>query len=180
MVVRFLLTACLIAALAAGCSSRPKAPPLTNESAYQNDDVGLRFLVPPGWRMQSRAVLPPGQLTRPVILVSYNGDGEKPAAIQILAADIAADADLERFLAVHQVGPDVWSGQSPAERVTVNGVDASRLVLSRAKGKEEARREVTAFRRGKRTYLFLLDFTASDAVARDAGRAAINSIVWKP
>jgi hypothetical protein len=177
MIARLLLLAPL--ALLPACSDRPKAPPLTQESVYQNDAVGLRFLVPAGWTTQSRAVLPSGPLAKPIVLVTYQGGGEKPAEFRVLVAELPDNTDLPQFLAGHPVGPDKWAPQSAVEPVTINGVQASRFTLVRSQGKEEVRREVTAFRRGERVYFFLVDFAATDATSRDAVRTAVNSITWK-
>ena len=166
-------------ALIVACSDRPKAPPLTQESVYQNDSIGLRFLVPAGWTTQSRAVLPTGQLHKPIVVVSYQGGAERPAEFRVLVADLSAGADLQQFLTEHRVGGEKWTGQSPIEQLTVNEMQASRFVLTRTQGKEEMRREVTAFRRGERVYFFLVDFAASDAASRDVVRTAINSVTWK-
>lgn len=175
--IRVLLLAPL--ALLPACSDQPKAPPLTQESVYQNDAIGLRFLVPAGWTMQSRAMLPSGPLPRPIVIVTYQGNGEKPAEFRLLAADLAENTDLPQFLASHPVGADKWPPQSAVEPVTINESQASRFVLTRSQGKDEMRREVTAFRRGERVYFFLVDYAASDAGSRDTVRTSIESVKWK-
>jgi hypothetical protein len=177
MTARMLLLAPL--ALLSACSDLPKAPPLTQESVYQNDAIGLRFLVPAGWTMQSRAVLPSGPLPKPIVMVTYQGGSEKPAEFRLLVAEVSENADLPQFLAGHPVGPDKWALQAAVEPVAINESQASRFVLTRMQGKEEFRREVTAFRRGERVYFFLVDFAATDAGSRDAVRTAINSVTWK-
>jgi len=163
----------------AGCSNSPHAPPLTTEAVYQNDAIGLRFLAPAGWPLQSRANLPAGRLNKPIVLVSYQRvSGDKPADFKVLAADLAPEASLEHFLTDVPVGPETWSAPSAAQPLTVNGAEATRLVQSRTQGKEEYRREVTAFRRGERVYLFLVNFPVSDATSRDAVRTAVASVTW--
>lgn len=172
---------CILVAAPAlsGCSTRPKAPPLTAEAVYQNDEVGVRFLAPAGWPMQSRAVLPPGRLARPVVLVAYQAAGSEHAAeFSLLAADIPPGGGLEQYLVGHRVGAETWAVQSPGRAVTMNGTAATRVVLARAEGKEEVRREVTAFRRGERTYLFLVTFAAADRASRDAVGTSLESITW--
>jgi hypothetical protein len=174
---RAVLAACLL--VIAGCSNRPHAPPLTTEAVYQNDAIGLRFLAPAGWPVQSRATLLAGRSAKPIILVSYQRvPSDKPAEFKVLAADLASDTSLEHFLTDMQVGPETWSPPSAAQPLTVNGAEATRFVQSRTQGKEEYRREVTAFRRGDRVYLFLVNFLASDAASRDAVRAAVGSVTW--
>src|SRR5213594_4361713 len=85
--------------LAAGCSDRPKAPPLVNESVYQNERVGVRFLAPEGWSITSRSEVPPGPLARPVLLVSYvQSKAEKAAEFELLTAELPEFDDLGRYL----------------------------------------------------------------------------------
>src|SRR2546421_3005126 len=113
--------ALLMLLVAAGCSDRPKAPPLTNDAVYQHEKIGLRFLTPEGWLVSSRAEPPPGPLTRPVVLAAYqNPRGERPAEMQVLAADLAADADLAAFVTDTRVSPDKWTPKPPPTTVTVN------------------------------------------------------------
>ena len=179
MIARPLLLAPLVALVASACSSRPQAPALTNESVYDDHAIGLRFLAPAGWAVHSRAVLPSGQLSKPIILISYEGGSEKPAELRVLVAELAPEGDLQQFVAEHRVGAERWTAQSPVEQISVNDAPASRFVLSRTQGKEEIRREVTAFRRAERVYFFMVDFAASDAASRDAVRTAIASVTWK-
>jgi hypothetical protein len=174
---RAALTAILLAV--AGCSNRPHAPPLSSEAVYQNDAIGLRFLAPAGWPVQSRATLPGVRLAKPIILVSYQRvPADKPAEFKVLAADLAPEASLEQFLTGIQIGPETWSLPTGGQPLTVNGAEATRFVQSRTQGKEEYRREVTAFRRGDRVYLFLVIFPASDVASRDAVRTSVASVTW--
>jgi hypothetical protein len=161
------------------CSDRPKAPPLTDEAVFRNDRIGLRFLAPSGWVLQSRATFPDGRLAKPIILVSYQGaGGEKQADFKLLVADLSPDADLEEFLVGYRVGSEVWTPRPPAEQIAVNGAQASRFLFIRKEVKDEIRREATAFRRGERVYFFLVVFAASDAASRDAVRTAVGSVTW--
>jgi hypothetical protein len=178
-------SACLLL-LACGCQERPKAPPLVNDTVYQNDKIGLRFLAPDGWSVLSRAELPAGALPKPIVLVAYQmGKGDTTSELEVLAADLAEDADLGRFLAEHRIGAAAWTIKSPAETVTINGAAATRFVLTRmdkgskvSKGKGEIRREATAFRRGGRVYFFIVTFVAGDGLARDAARQSVESVTW--
>ena len=179
MAARLSRPAVVVLALAAGCTPGPSAPPLTDEAVYENPAVGLRFLVPAGWAVQSRANPPPGALAKPVVLVSYQPPGApRPADLTVLAADLPADASVEAFLVEYRVGAEGWTVRPPARPVTVNGVSATRYVLTRPQGKDEVRREVTAFRRGGRMYFFLVTFTAADPAVRDSVRSTIESITW--
>lgn len=179
MAARPLRPAAVLVALAAACSPGPKAPPLTDEAVYDNPAVGLRFLAPAGWAVQSRANPPPGPLAKPVVLVSYQQAGApRPTELTVLAADLPAEASVEAFLVDYRVGAETWTARPPAREVTVNGVPATRYLLTRTQGKEEIRREVTTFRRGGRWYFVLVTFAAADAPVRDAVRTTIDSITW--
>jgi hypothetical protein len=169
----------LVLLVACGCGERPKAPPLVNDTVFQNDRIGLRFLAPEGWSVVSRADLPK-TLPKPIILIAYQqGRGDSPAEMEVLAADLAEGADLGQFLLEHRIGAVKWTIKTPPESVTINGAEATRLVLSRTpKGKGEIRREATAFRREGRSYFFIITFTASDGLARDAARQSVQSVTW--
>ena len=165
--------------LACGCSDRPQAPPLTDEAVFQDDRVGLRFLVPAGWVVQSRAVVPDGPLSRTIIVASYRGPaGQRPPTLEVLAADVPADANLERWLAERGSGSEAWAPRPPIRTVTINGAEATQFGQSRVKGTDELRRAVTAFRRGPRVYYFVVRHTAADPNVADAVRTTIDSITW--
>ena len=176
--MRSLLALPLIA-LACGCTDRPKAPPLTDEAVFQDDRVGLRFLVPAGWVIQSRAVVPDGPLGRTIVVASYRGPaGQRPPTLEVLAADVPADADLERWLAERGTGDEAWAPRPPVRTVTINGAEATQFGQSRVKGGDEFRRHVTAFRRGGRVYFFVIRHTAADPDAPEVVRPTIDSITW--
>jgi len=171
--------AALLVLLAPGCIERPKAPPLVNDTVYQNDRIGLRFLAPDGWALASRADLPSSPLPKPIILVGYHlSRGDNQSELEVLAADLPEDADLGRVLLEHRIGAAVWTQKPPAEAISINGVDANRIHLTRKTDKGEVRREATAFRRGGRVYYFIITFAASDVAARDAARQSVQSVNW--
>src|SRR4051812_13436397 len=126
----------LLLLLAAACTDRPKAPPLTDEAVFRDDVSGLRFLAPAGWAMQSRATVPAGGLGgRTVVVASYRRvTASRPATFEVLAAEVPADADPERFLAAHGTGLEKWAPRGPAQPVQVNGAAATRFVQGRAQG----------------------------------------------
>jgi hypothetical protein len=87
-----------------GCAERPKAPPLVNDTVYQNDKIGLRFLAPEGWSIASRADLP-ATLPKPIILVAYHtSKGDLSAELEVLAADLPEGSDYGEFLIEHRIG----------------------------------------------------------------------------
>ncbi|HEX3151823.1 MAG TPA: hypothetical protein VHR66_27370 [Gemmataceae bacterium] len=173
------LPALVLAIVCAACSNRLKAPPLTNDAVFHDDAIGLRFLVPSGWAMQSREVVPVGPLPRTIIVVSYAGPaGPNLATLELVAADVPAEADLERFLSENGPGNDQWTSLPPSKAIIVNGAEAIRFAQSRMQGKNEIRREVTAFRRGARVYFFVLAFPSADADVGDAARKTVESVTW--
>lgn len=173
------ILASLIVLVAGSCSERPKAPPLVAEPVYQNDDVGLRFLVPQGWPLQSRAILPRGPLPRAIVLVAYaRSGGGWPAEFKVLVADLPSDTDLAKFLTEYRVGREEWTLAEPPKNVVVNGTAATRLVLARREGNEEIRREAMVFRRGERCFFFLLTCPSSEPTTLDLVRSSIESITW--
>jgi hypothetical protein len=163
-----------------GCVERPKAPPLVNDTVYQNDRLGLRFLAPEGWSLVTRAELPTSPLPKPVILVAYHlTKGESHSELEVLAADLVEDADLGAFLIEHRIGAAVWTFKPPPVPVTINGTPARRILLTRNTKTGELHREATAFRREGRTYFFIITFPANDAAARDAARQSVQSVNWE-
>ena len=172
--------ALVVALAAAGCSDRPHAPRLSNDPVYQNDTIGVRFLAPEGWSIVSRSELPPGTLPRPVVMATYvQSKGERPAEFELMAADLPDGADLGQYLAENRIGPEKWAVKSAGQPVTVNGVAATRYTLARGSGRNEFRREVTAFRRGGRVYFFIITFGVSDPENRDQARKSVESVTWK-
>jgi hypothetical protein len=169
----------LLLAGACGCADRPKAPPLVNDTVYQNDRIGLRFLAPDGWSLVTRAEPPSSPLPKPVILVAYQlVKGGSFSELQVLAADLADDADYGNFLIEHRIGAAGWTIKSPTETVSINGVEAIRVTLTRQEKRAEMHREATAFRRGGRVYFFIVTFAAGDSAARDAARQSVLSVNW--
>jgi hypothetical protein len=77
-------------------------------------------------------------------------------------------------------GPAAWRVvQKPAE-FDFGGVPAKRLVLEFGAGAEAQRKEVVVVRRGQRTYIFTTITSPTDVPTRDAVRAALERISWKP
>ena len=175
--------ACLAATvvgLAVGCAEKPRAPALTREAVYRNDKLGLRFAAPDGWPIHSKADLPPGKLAKPVVLVSYlSPKGPVPTWYQVEAANAVPDEELAAFLTANPIGGDRWVTKVPPAKVTVNGVEAVRVVLARTGKPGEMLREVTMFRRGERSYLFVIAYDTADRDSRDQARQSVASVQWE-
>ena len=92
----------------------------------------------------------------------------------MLAVDLPPDADLIRFLADDRVGSEQWTPPKSAGLVTINGVQATRLMYA-GRGREEstARSRPSAARA---IYVFLVTFAASDPAGRDAVRTSVESV----
>jgi hypothetical protein len=159
------------------CESRPRAPALTPEAVYENDAAGVRFVVPEGWVTAGKTALPPGAFDRPIRLVSYSSTVGQ-AGLDLYAIDLPAGQDLPGYLERHAIGADKWVAKGPGQPDKVNGTPAMRYTQTAGK-KGERTRELTAFARGGRTYVFVLSYATADGSSRDAGRRAVETTTWK-
>jgi hypothetical protein len=168
------------AALPAGCRTRPRAPALDNAPVYQNDREGFRFLVPEGWSQFARSELPPGKLDKERVLVQYRRiNPAKEATFEVSAADLPPSADLAEYLGAPAFGSKDWKLKSPPEPLEVDSVPGTRYEFTSRVGKEEMTREVVAFRRGERAYIFTTLFFTRDATAQEQARRAVSRILWR-
>ena len=177
-----LLIVCILGLIttASGCTDRQRTPPLVNEALYSYEKIGLLFFTPQGWSITSRALLPPGPLAEPKILVAYHlKDNEYPAALEVLAADLPEETDLGQYLLESRVGRELWTVKSQPESITVNGTAAFRFQLSHRTGENEDLRETTAFRRGGRVYFFIVSFVSGDHNSLNIGRKSIETVTWQ-
>lgn len=164
----------------AGCQSRPRAPALSNGPVYQNAQAGFRFLVPEDWTQQANATIPPGKAEQERLMVEYRLLGSsKSAALQVTAIDLPNPARLDAYLTGPAFGVEHWQLVSAAHEVAINGTPAHRFSFRGRQDQEEVQREVLAFQRGERTYLFTAFFAANDAQARDQVRRTLESVIWK-
>ncbi|MFO0848858.1 MAG: hypothetical protein U0871_09935 [Gemmataceae bacterium] len=178
LIHRTLLLGGLMAAV--GCSDRPSAPVLAVEAVYRHDESGLRFLTPDGWAPLARVDLPAGRLDKPTRMVAYVQAGAAaPAEIELYAVDLPAEANLVNYLLKEQrIGPEKWQVKSPPADTLVRGVKASRFELRAGAGKTERRRDVVAFRRGGRLFLFLFTGSASATADVETFQRCVNSATW--
>ena len=140
--------------VAAGCSAKPRAPAILDEPVYQNSQEGFRFVPPEDWKMRSRAEVPSGPLAQERLLVEYKRlTGEKPAALEVSMADVAAEKDVADC--VRDRGePGGWKPVGEVERLEVGGRVAARVVFASQSGAENSHKEVVAVRRGSRACTF--------------------------
>jgi hypothetical protein len=168
----------MLAAL--GCTSRPHAPALTDDPVFQSESEGLKFVVPDGWTQFARSELPAGTITEPRLLVAYHPlRAETAAELELFRVDLPETADVAKYLTEHPLGPFRWANRPPPQELDINGQPATRHVFTRTAGRKEFTREVVAFRRGPRLYLFSASFATTDADARDHLRRSVQSVTWK-
>jgi hypothetical protein len=166
--------------LLGGCSPRPQAPALRNDPIYQDAAEGFRFAVPEGWTQRAAAKMPPGKADRERLLTAYVSPSEStPATFDVARIDLPPSADLDTYLAQPSYGVGQWLTAEPAQEITIYGMAATRWVFTGRLDKEEWTREVVAFRRRERVYLFSGMFPKADTKARDEIRHAVESTTWK-
>jgi len=162
----------------AGCSPGPQAPALQNGPVYENAKEGVQFLVPEGWVQLARSDTPPGRIAQPLLLVAYHfTNSGRRAELELYRVDLPEGTDLGRYIAGHPVGPFQWEPQPP-QPLVISGTEATRFPFTRKAGKAESVREVVAFRRGERVYLFTATAAAEDEPGREQVRQALNSVRW--
>jgi hypothetical protein len=166
--------------LLSGCGSRPRAPALSDEPVYQNDREGFRFRVPEGWTQQARADLPAGPVKKEHLLVRYMHTGPgKRAVLEVSLADLPESTELSTYLAGPSYGTKQWRRTAPVGSLEGKGPSAVRLIFMANVGEAEMTKEVVAYRRGGRVYLFTGLFAAGDSKAREEIRRAVDSTDWK-
>jgi hypothetical protein len=105
--------------------------------------------------------------------------GGRPTEFELVVGDAVPDGGLTAFMADNPIGWDNWVTKEKPTPAEVNGVAAERMTLTRVSKWGEVVREVTAFRRPGRTYLFFITFLATDRTARDIAHKCVESITWK-
>lgn len=161
-----------------GCQQKPRAPALIDEPVFQSDE-GFRFLVPEGWIMAARAMVPPGPVEKERLLVQYrrtSGDG--PATLEVSLVDLPEDADLVDYLSTPSFSARKWKQTGGAESMEAGGERGKRFRFSASIKGGDLAKEVTIFRRGGRVFFFTVLFSPKDTAAAEQVRRAIGSLVW--
>jgi hypothetical protein len=180
---RFVLIACALMAairLVTGCGVAPQAPALENGPVFKNSREGFRFLVPDGWIQYARGEVPSSPVNTECMLVEYElHTGDRPAKLAVTRIDLADEhADLGEYVLKHPADQG-WRYQTAPRPVPINGVDARQIKLDGyLGGKERWTREVYAFRRGARVYLFSATYLATDGRAQREILRALESVIW--
>jgi hypothetical protein len=163
-----------------GCSERPRAPALEDSTVYQNDQEGFRFLVPEGWSQQSKSAIPPGRLTRELVLVEYRRyQTQPPAALQVSIQDLASDLPLGPLLAGSRAQNTDWHLVGNPVQAKVGVRVGQRFILEGKGPGGPQTREVIAVRKGDRVYFFTGIFNTPDHTSRDLVRQTFANVVWK-
>jgi hypothetical protein len=169
----------LLAAALAGCEGRPSAPPLQEGRVYRNDREGFRFFAPEGWPQRARGEAPRGKLDSERLLTEYKCmTCARPATLVVSVAEIPAGTSLSDYVTRTTLKGEKWQLRGAAEHFKINEEPAVRIVYTQRVGKDEMVREVVAFRRGARVYLFKGFYADSDAKSRKEIRGAVDSVVW--
>jgi hypothetical protein len=164
---------------AVGCSRTPKAPLLRDEPVYQNRQAGFRFQVPDGWKQVANGDLPP-EAPQERLLVEYKAlTTDQPAAFQVTVIDLPATTNLEKYLTGPSFGSESWRPTAKPETFQINGVEGTRFIFESQTRQENLAREVVAFRRKERVYLFTGVFGSKDTKAREQIRGLVKSTIWK-
>jgi hypothetical protein len=173
------LFACCI--VTAGCGPEPpRAPALSNERVYSDSTGGFRFLAPEGWIMSARSVPPAGPLPKAILLVHYqNPRADQSGDLHVYAAEVPENKDVGEHIEATPIGPDPWKQSAKPEAVTIGGEAAKRYYFKPVKVKpKDPTREILAFRRGGRVYLFCITYDNGDGATRDRVRTLFDGLRW--
>jgi hypothetical protein len=171
--------ALLLAAILAGCNSRPSAPALEDGPVYNDRREGFRFFVPEGWKQRARGTVPSGKIAGERMLVEYKClTPATSAGLMVSVADVPESTSLSDYIAKNNLTREDWRLAAPAEDFTINGVPAARITYLQGAGKDQSVREIVAFRRGERVYFFKGFYASADAKSRKAVKATIETVVW--
>jgi hypothetical protein len=165
----------VVASLLSGCEAKPRAPALTDDPVFQNDQFGLRMQAPERWKQIASALIPPGAHEKPMQLVGYRSP-QMDAAFEI---DAAANADLQAVALQPSHGVLEWKPVGPSEGTTVGNAPAVRFRFRGMQGAVAQTKEVVSVRRDGRVLLFVLIAPANDTLASEAAQRAISSVTWR-
>jgi hypothetical protein len=166
--------------LVGGCSTRPRAPVLSDDPVFQDDREGFRFLAPTGWTQTTRAEIPGGKRETETPLVAYRRKtGSAVASFRVSLIDLPSSAELSALVEGPSYGVEKWSQTGTPGDITVGKAAGIRYTLSGQSGKDELIKEVVCVHRGERVYLFTAIYTPTDCDSRDQLRRVVESIIWK-
>lgn len=172
------LGAWVFASLLLGCEAKPRAPALSDDPVYQNDQFGLRMLAPERWKQIAHAVVPPGEHEKPMQIVGYRSP-QMDAAFEILVAKVPDGAELQPVAMQPSHGVPEWKLIGTPEVATVGDQPAQRYRFRGMLGTLPQIKEVVGVRRGEQVLLFMLICPTHDTLSSEAARQAIGSVTWR-
>jgi hypothetical protein len=169
----------LVVLALAGCERTPRAPALTNGPVYQSTREGFRFLVPDGWTQVAHGEMPPAPVRDERMLVEYRLVADQPVGLRVTAFDLPESEDLAAHLSQQLPEGGTWKLSTGPEACEAGGVAGTHLAFTGREGGQESTRDMHAFRRGGRVYLFTGVFAPTDTKARLEVRRAVESLSWQ-
>jgi hypothetical protein len=168
-----------LAALAAGCEPRPRAPALMQgEAVYVNAQEGFRFVPPPGWVQYSRGEPPAEAVGDERLLVAYRrGTGTRVATFEVSLADMPESDKMADLVKEHGAAKG-WKSAGPAEALELGGRPAARGAFHTQGHGLQQIKEIAVVRKGGRVYYFSGVFAADDEPARAQVRKALATLSW--
>lgn len=158
------------------------------DGPFVDEQLGLRFTPPPGWALQVVSVESPRVQRAERTVVKYKRvDGSTPGVwfkVSVLSdAEGRSPEELARTRKPAERGWKVFKDVELA--VTVAGRPAARITFAgdlQPGGADHIayQSEIVAVRRGSRALIFAGTFPTSDVAARQAVRAAVDSVVLEP
>lgn len=177
--VRTLPLPVLALIVAAGCETKPRAPVMSDDPVYQNDQLGLRFTVPEGWTQYANSMIPPGPQSKARLVVAYRSTQFRGAAFEVSIIDLPANADLRAMASEPSHGVKDWTSVGEPEPINSGSRKGQRFRFSGIASGDALIKEVSAFRGGDRVACFTLLADQGDTGARSAARRAVESASWR-
>lgn len=168
----------IVLAVAIGCAPKPRAPALVDGAVYHNDKEGFRFAVPDGWFQQIKTDLPPGPVTKERTLVQYRVFEPSAASLEVAVRDFDEEPNVEEYLTTKKIAGTLWKLREPVAPVSLGDRDAQRYFLEANVRGQRTFREVIAYRRGTRLYLFNGMFLPGDTLHQEQIRQSLAGMRW--
>ncbi len=172
----------LIAAMSLiGCSQeKPQAPVLRDGPVYQNDEAGVRFLVPERWQQTANSSLPDEPIEKELLLARYRiPTSAQGATLEILCMESSVNGEPLDYHRQPSYSIEKWEVVEQPRAFEVSGVKGTRFRLQGQFKEMKLGKEVFVFQRGARQFHFVGLFSPSDPNARQQIERAVQSVAWK-